>query len=253
MTDEAPSAGLMSHEDFGLTFATPKPAATRNILLYGPGGSGKTVNTVGTAPGPVLYLNAEGSGAIDYTRRHYPAQDIRELTISKANAKATLAGVMRYLRAGADGARTVVVDSVPEVFKALLKESAGTNKVDFTHYSEAGPALEDFLRFLRDEPFHVVLIAHEATERNETTGEMVWRPYTGTNKPTLANSLVYAADIVGYCGVVGGATEDDPPRYVGQLVPAKGRTCKDRSGRLGAVRTLDIGEWIATSLSSAED
>ena len=39
-----------------------------NVLLYGPPGTGKTT-AAATAPGPIVWINLEGTGAMAYARR----------------------------------------------------------------------------------------------------------------------------------------------------------------------------------------
>jgi hypothetical protein len=53
----------------GLMFETPPDLPeTVNFLLYGPPKTGKT-STAATAPGPNLWVNAEGPGALAYARK----------------------------------------------------------------------------------------------------------------------------------------------------------------------------------------
>lgn len=48
-----------------LNFVEPLTEAHMNILLYGPPKTGKTVGAA-TAPGPILYLNADRPNATRY-------------------------------------------------------------------------------------------------------------------------------------------------------------------------------------------
>jgi hypothetical protein len=59
----------MSDVSTSLTFVDP-PAApeTFNVLLYGPPKSGKST-AAATAPGPILWVSAEGPGALAYARK----------------------------------------------------------------------------------------------------------------------------------------------------------------------------------------
>ena len=54
-----------------LQFVDPqdKPA-TLNAVLYGAPGSGKTTGSL-SAPGPILYVNAEGTNAAMFARRFH--------------------------------------------------------------------------------------------------------------------------------------------------------------------------------------
>src|SRR4051812_15374995 len=52
-----------------LSFVEAPPAPTTiNVLLYGPGGCGKSV-AAATAPGPVMWVNCQGRNALAFPRR----------------------------------------------------------------------------------------------------------------------------------------------------------------------------------------
>lgn len=221
----------------GLTFVEPTTAPpTWNILLYGPGGSGKTMGAC-SAPGPVLVINAEGPGAIRKARETYK-DAIKEVTFLGAE---TLDAVYVYLKKNDDGIQTLVVDSLAEIYSKLLKNLGGDHP-KIQHYDDVNKKIENFVKAVRDLPVNVILIAHE--EIVEAEGETLIRPLTGGRK--LPEKLVGAVDIVAYTGVVP-KSEDAPTRWVGQLVEAKGRRAKDRTGVLGEVRDLDMAEWVHTA------
>lgn len=217
-----------------LTFVESTDTPTSlNMLIYGQPGSGKTVAAC-SAPGPVLVVNAEGPSALAYARHLY-GDKIREV---RFEGSATLRAVCEYLKRGSDGEQTVVIDSVGEVYATLLKEIGGSQP-QIQHYGKVNGQLIDLIRFLRNLDVHVVLVAHEQIDDSEEGGA-VRRPATGTKKNP--EEVMKHMDVVAYCGVV--LEDDKPPRYVGQLVPARGRRCKDRSGALGTNRDLDLTEWV---------
>jgi len=226
-----------------LTFVKPAPAGTTaNILMYGPPGTGKTVGAC-SAPGPVLVLNAEGQGALRKAREVHASTDIREVAVT---GKKVLDDAYLYLRDGKGGERTVVVDTVGEVYRILLEEFGG-DRPTLQQYGDTNLVIERFVRALRDLDINVVLTAHEEVVMDGTTGETVRQPVTGGKK--LPGNLMAQVDVVAYTGVV---TEDGkPPRFVAQLVDGGGRRCKDRSGRLGQVRDVNIAEWLRAMAPAA--
>lgn len=228
----------------GLTFVNPEAAATYwNILLYGPAKNGKTV-AAASAPGPILYVNAQGPAALRFARKRYGGK-LREVAFE---GKQTLDLVVRHLREGKGGEQTVVLDTLGDVHQAVLR-ALGGNKPQIQHYGAANTAVYEFVKAVRDLPVNVVLIAHEQVDDSEEAGA-TRRPLTGGQK--LPEQVMGEMDIIAYCGV---HQPDDkkPPRYMGQLVQARGRRCGDRSGALGAARELDLSEWISTATEAMRE
>lgn len=225
-----------------IEFVEPKAVEpTLNIVLYGPAGTGKTVNAC-SAPGPVLVLNAEGEGALRYARGKWGDEKIREVEFTGAKV---LDELYVYLKEGGGDEKTLVVDSVGEVYQKLVEEIAGGGRPSLQNYGDINTKIERFVRAVRDLPINVVLIAHEQVDDED--GEVTRRPATGGKK--LPEKITAAVDVVGYCNVVP-ATEDTPTRYVAQLLEAKGRRAKDRSGALGASRDIDLSEWIPVAVDA---
>lgn len=210
-----------------------------NFLLYGGPGNGKTTGAC-SAPGPCLVLNGEPGNPLRYAREIY-GDKIREV---KLEGRGTLEDAYLYLKKGGDGEQTVVVDSLGELYRIVLEEISGGGKPTLPNYGDAGTAVERFCRSLIDLPVNTVLIAHEATVKDEEAGHFERLPVTGTSNPALGVKLMAMVDVVAYCGRVAAAREDEEDRYVGQLVSANGRRGKDRTGSLGKVRDLDLAEWV---------
>ena len=87
-----------------LSFHEAPPAPqTYNVLLYGPPKSGKST-AAATAPGPILWLNAEGAGALGYARKTAAARGtaIHEVMVDRTNAMGVLEAVWHHLHAGLD-------------------------------------------------------------------------------------------------------------------------------------------------------
>lgn len=224
------------------TFVEPTAVdPTLNILLYGPPGSGKTVGAL-SAPGPVVVLNAEGPGGLRKSREIYGDAKVREIAVT---GRESINEAYLWLRDGGDGARTVVVDTVGEVYRVLLEEMGG-DAPTLQHYGNVNTTIERLVRALRDLPINVVLVCHEELVVDGTTGETIRQPVTGGKK--LPGQLMAQVDTIGYVGVR--TQEGQEPEYVAQLIDGHGRHGKDRSGRLGVVRTLDLSEWIATATAA---
>jgi hypothetical protein len=222
-----------------LQFVSPSAMApTMNILLYGPSGTGKTVGAT-SAPGPVLVLNAEGPGALRKAREIHGADKVREVAVT---GKGVLDEAYLYLREGKGGEKTVVLDTVGETYRILLEEIGG-DRPTLQNWGDVNTLLERFVRALRDLPLNVVLVCHEEVVVDGTTGETMRQPVTGGKK--LPGLLMAQVDVVAYTGLV--THDDGRVDYEAQLVTAGGRHGKDRSGRLGVHRTVDLTEWIATA------
>lgn len=226
-----------------LEFVKPTPAgSTANFLLYGPPGTGKTVGAT-SAPGPILVLNAEGPGGLRKAREIHAGTDIREVAVT---GKDVLDASYLYVRDG-NGVRTVVVDTVGEVHRVLLEEIGG-DRPSLQAWGDTNTVVERFVRALRDLDVNLVLTAHEEVVVDGTTGETIRMPVTGGKK--LPGLLMAQVDVVAYTGVV--SEEGRATRFVAQLIDGGGRRCKDRSGRLGAVRDVNLTEWLA-AMSPAGD
>lgn len=226
-----------------LNFIKPTDAPpTINVLLYGPGGVGKSVNA-SSAPGPILYGNAEGENALRYARGKWGDEKIHEYPITGAK---DLDDIFVYIREGCEE-KTLVIDPVGEVYQRLVDELAGGGRASLQNYGDVNTKIERFVRAVKDLPINVVLICHEQVDDEE--GEVTRRPMTGGKK--LPEKLVAAVDVVGYCAVLP-ETDDAPRRWVAQLVEANGKRAKDRSGALGKVRDIDISEWLPVYIAAVQ-
>lgn len=225
-----------------LAFVDPKEHPLNlNCVLYGAPGSGKTTGAL-SAPGPILYVNAEGQNAAMFARRFHVGTEIREVTVTSGE---TLNEALLYLRDGNDVV-TVVVDSLGAIYQVVLDAYTGGDRPKIQQYGDTNIAIERFCRALRDLPINVVLIAHEYAVKDEASGEFERLPYTGTTNPALGAKLMAQVDVVGYTGRIEAEDEDGEPRYVAQLFPAGGRRGKDRTGLLGEFPELDLSSWVET-------
>lgn len=231
-----------------LTFTTPDTTNEFwNVLLYGPGGNGKTVGAC-SAPGPVLLVNADGPDASRKAHAIY-GDKIREVVFDGAK---TLDEVFLYVTSkDGEDVKTVVLDPLGEIYQKLFEEMGGERKDMLKNHGDTQTKIERFVRSFRDLPINLVLVCHEEVADQE--GETIRRPLTGGKK--LPEKIVGMMSIVGYCGVVPADPEKDEtePTYVAQLVEARGRRAKDRSGGLGDSRTLNLSEWFPLATEAIKD
>jgi AAA domain-containing protein len=215
---------------------------TFNVLLYGPTGSGKST-AAATAPGPIMWVNAEGRGALAYPRKtaRERGTKIYEARVERdAVIRATLRRVIEHVQKGTEPqVRTVVVDTVAKVRDALIRQLVTPgSKNSMQQFGDVAKVLEEFVRLMRDAPVNLVLLCHE--DVNDAEGERIVQPLIGG---VLTPKIPAEMDVVAFCG----AARDDEAgsvRYLGQLVEGRGRRAKDRSGGLGQVLPLDLTVWL---------
>ena len=232
--------------DLGLTFVEAPPVPEHvNVLAYGPPGAGKSTFAA-TSPGPILWVNAEGPGALAYARKTAAQRgtEILEVRLDESQpVRDVLREVIRYVRSTPEGQprpSTVVVDTIGKVRDLLIAQivKPGSSQ-SLRQFGQVADVVGRFVAALRDLPVNLVLIAHEDVADAEG-GDRIVRPLIGGK---LTEQIPGEVDIVTYCGVA--RDEQGRARYMGQLVEARGRRAKDRSGALGEVRDLDLSEWIA--------
>lgn len=227
-----------------LEFRDPPKVPFLNIMLYGPPKIGKTSGAL-TAPGPILYLNAEGLNAAMYARRHAPEGHILEAPIRSND---TLLDAISYLNE--NGPATVVLDSVDAAFRALLEDLSKEGKRTLPMYGDVTTMIERFCLHMCDLPVNFVVIAHEQSIKDDESGGFERLPYTGTNNPALGIKILERVDVIGYCGRT--SPENGEPQYVAQLFNGGGRRGGDRTDLLGENRELDLSEWIDTYTRALE-
>lgn len=226
--------------EFNLEFIKPEEYQTKiNVLLYGPPGTSKTTGAT-FLPGPLLFLNAEGPNATMFARQLHGNEKFLEYPIT---CKADLDKAYVFLRQNPKDVRSVVLDKIGELYRILTSEMVEnrgqTGMPDQRMYGEANIIIEKFCRILRNSVYNTVLIADEQVDHDELTGEGIRMPATGGKQ--LPRSLTGMVDVVGYTGAV---ISDDGVRYVSQLVSARGRYGKDRTGKLGVVADTNVGHWL---------
>ena len=112
-----------------LVFAQAPPAPdTINALVYGASGAGKST-CAATAPGPILWVNAEGGNALSFARKTAAQRstNIYEVRVDHGHdPRPVLRAVIDHVRSGADPVpRTVVVDTIGKVRDGLALAIGG--------------------------------------------------------------------------------------------------------------------------------
>lgn len=227
-----------------LEFRDPPKVPTLNVILYGPPKCGKTTGAL-TAPGPILYVNAEGPNAAMFARRRSEQGHILEVPVTSPDV---LGEVIKYVEGGT--CETVVLDSLGATFQALLDSLTGGGKPTLPQYGDVTTMIERFCRHMRDLPVNFIAIAHEQPVKDEESGVIERLPYTGTSNPSLGVKLLAQVDIVGYCGRV--KPENEPAKYLAQLFNGGGRRGGDRTDTLGESREVDLTDWLATYTRALE-
>ncbi len=242
------SAGQVSDIPTGLMFEpAPTAPSTFNVLLFGKPKSGKST-AAATAPGPILWLNAEGPGALGYARKTAADRGTRILEVAlnahTPNPAGVLNEVYRHVREGRDPkVETVVIDTLAKVREALIGQLVQKgSKNSLPQYGQVADKLGGFINSMRDLPVNLVLLAHVDSKESEGEGRIV-DPLIGGK---LTETVPGEVDVVAYTSML--PDEDGTRRYYGQLVEGKGRTAGDRSGALAGergFRELNLTEWLA--------
>jgi len=218
-----------------------------NVALVGPPKTGKSAGA-SSAPGPILYLNAELGARLRFARRKYGDK----LRVVQVESEQTLIDATFAVLDPNSDIETVVLDSVAELRTALLKSVAASNHGKMKHkptldqYRDVQDTIERFCRAMCKAPVNFVMVFHSEPTKDDTTGEMIHEATTGGSKPKLGRTLLGMVDIVGFTGAVereGGGFD-----YIAQLVPARGRQGGDGFNCLAdpvtGCRALDLSEWI---------
>lgn len=229
----------------GLVFVdAPAVPDTFNVLLYGPAKSGKST-AAATAPGPIIWVSAEGPGALGYARKtaRELGTRIEEVRVQRGqDTRLLLRTIIEHIRMGIEPVpKTVVIDTIAKVRERLIGEivvPGASNSIQ--QFGEVARILREFIEIMRDEPVNLVIVAHH--DPSEAEGQRIVQPLIGG---ALTQVIPGEVDVIAYTHSFKDE-ESGRRRYVGQLVEAKGRIAGDRSGALGAVRDLNLTEWLAT-------
>ena len=202
----------------------PKVASV-NMMLYGPGGVGKTT-FASTFPKPLL-LDFE-NGAKYFGERGIEVDvAVFNKWLSKED-KTELNEVLKKYD-------TIIIDPIGEAMEKLISD---TDTISGTKYRQSGGDLtmsgwgqvkkqmRSFIKYLRDTGKNVVIIAHVDERADDTS--LVKRPLIATK---LGDELVAMVDIVGYMTAI--EQEGDQKRVIKVDADDNKIISKDRTGKLG--------------------
>ena len=221
-----------------------------NGLWYGDGGTGKTTSLARMANlGPIIYVNAESG----LKARPLKALGVKIENITvwpKQGEKVSFEGLeqlhiqmLQKLGAEKKDAKTpigVVLDSITEVYKALLDDvvansvvrsrNAGKDRDAFTvelrDYGHMTEQVRMLVRRFRDLPCHFAMAALMRREQDDD-GAVTYQPAI---TPALQNDLIGWVDVV--CQTSVQILGKDEEQYMGLFRPHGKFRGKDRLGAL---------------------
>ena len=208
-----------------------------NVLLYGPPKTGKSAGAA-SAPGAILYLNADLPNALRFARSRDTEGRISEVEVEGLQ---TLIDVGHAVKQKPTW-DTVVVDPLGELYRQLLEDLSNRSmRPSLPTYGDVGTHIERFCRMLCEAPVNAVFVAHEIPVKDEATDSVERLPSTGTKNPALGQKVMGMVDIVGSTVMF---EKDGENVYAAQLINAKGARGGDRFDALGAWRPLNLTEWF---------
>lgn len=212
---------------------------TLSFLVHASAKVGKTT-LVGTAPKPLLLLDAEGGTKFLPLRRVYwdprqgppPQWDGSwDACVVSVTAWETLGFVYQWLVAGQHSFASLGVDSLTEVQRRAKKNLVGTEQMRTQDWGTILTRMDDLVTNLRDlteHPTNPLSVVAFITETQMKDGK--WRPYL---QGRIAESLPYKCDVYSYLFVAHLADQTDPLRTVQQ-----------RQLLVGPDQMIDAGERV---------
>lgn len=209
------------------------------ILVYGPSGAGKTYMSRTTpAPEHTLIIGAEG-GELSLADVSIP--------ITLVDSMDTLRGVLGWLKKGGHGYQWVILDSLSEIAEVCLASAKKENKDGRKAYGEMQDSMVPLVKFMRDLPLNVVMLAKQAQIQDEAGRLLMGPSFPGKR---LASELPYYLDLV--TPLVPRLTEEGEhspyllTRNNGQYL------AKARGGRLDMYEPPDLAKLAAKITNKGE-
>ena len=197
------------------------------VLVYGQAGSGKT-SLAKTLPKPVV-LSAE-DGLLSLKDDNIPFIEIKSI--------GDLHEAYSWL-SESDEFESVVLDSISEIAEVVLAHEKKVNKDGRAAYGEMDVQLSEIIRAFRDLNMHVLMTAKLEKQQDEM-GRMLYFPSLPGNK--TAQKLPYFFDEVLALRI---EKDEEGKTQRALMCDSDGLwLAKDRSGKLEAWETPDLGEII---------
>ena len=202
------------------------------LLVYGQAGSGKT-SLIKTLPNPIV-LSAEG-GLLSIQDADLPYLEITDM--------ASLKEAYEWITSSAEatGFQSIALDSISEIAEVVLNYEKKTNKDPRAAYGAMQEQMADIIRAFRDIPGKNVYMSAKLEKTQDEMGRVLYAPSMPGNK--TGQSLPYFFDLVLALRVEKDA-EGATQRAL--MCDSDGLwLAKDRSGKLDAWESADLGEIIS--------
>jgi phage nucleotide-binding protein len=201
------------------------------LLVYGESGVGKTT-LCQTAPGKTLVVSME-SGLLSIK----DAPNLDAIEVKEAFEIEQIAELLENKTLDYD---TVCLDSVTEMAEILLSQEKAKSKDPRRAYGEVIEVMIKTMRRFRDLPMHVVFIAKQSRERDESSGMFHYQPMmVGAKLPT---QIPYFFDEVLVLRTFDDENEKGETVTSRWLQTKIGQNyiAKDRSGKLDELESPDL-------------
>jgi phage nucleotide-binding protein len=202
------------------------------MLVYGQAGSGKT-SLIKSLPKPIV-LSAEG-GLLSIQDADLPYIEVTSMT--------ELQEAYRWLTEAdeAKGFQSVALDSISEIAEVCLNHEKKVNKDPRAAYGAMQEQMADIIRVFRDLPGKHIYMSAKLEKTQDEMGRILYAPSMPGNK--TGQSLPYFFDEVLALRV---EKDADGNTQRALMCDSDGLwLAKDRSGKLGAWESPDLGEIIA--------
>lgn len=199
------------------------------ILVYGQAGSGKT-SLIPTLPKPIV-LSAEG-GLLSIQDANLPYIQI--------NSMDDLNEAYDYLLNNEEF-KSVAIDSISEIAEVVLNHEKKINKDPRAAYGSMQEQMADIIRSFRDLPSKHVYMSAKLEKSTDEMGRILYAPSMPGNK--TGQALPYFFD-----EVLALRVEKDEAGVTQRALMCDSDglwSAKDRSGKLSAWESADLGEIIA--------
>jgi len=201
------------------------------LLVYGESGVGKTT-LCQTAPGKTLVVSME-SGLLSIK----DAPNLDAIEVKEAFEIEQIAELLENKTLDYD---TVCLDSVTEMAEILLSQEKAKSKDPRRAYGEVIEVMIKTMRRFRDLPMHVVFIAKQSRDRDESSGMFHYQPrMVGAKLPT---QIPYFFDEVLVLRTFDDENEKGKTVTSRWLQTKIGQNyiAKDRSGKLDELESPDL-------------